>query len=86
MPFQHFTTPGFWKLYHALPQEIQDLADKNFALLKSDPSHPSLHFKKVGALWSARVGRHYRVIATEREEGLVWSWIGPHAEYDHLLP
>ena len=86
MPFQHFTTPRFWKLYNALPQEIQDLADRNFALLKSDPLHPSLHFKKVGALWLARVGIHYRVIATEREEELVWVWIGPHAEYDHLLP
>jgi len=86
MPYQHFTTPRFWKLYDELPQEIQELADKNFALLKSDPSNPSLHFKKVGVLWSARIGRRYRVLAPEREEGLVWTWISPHAEYDHLLP
>jgi len=26
----------------------KDLADKNFKLLKTDPYHPSLHFKKVG--------------------------------------
>jgi hypothetical protein len=39
---------------------VRDLADKNFRLLKTDPSHPSLHFKKLGKVWSARVGLHYR--------------------------
>ena len=86
MPFLRFTTPQFWKLYHALPAEIQELADKNYALLKSNPSHPSLHFKKVGDLWSVRVGRHCRALAAERSEGLVWVWIGPHAEYDRFMP
>lgn len=80
----HFTTPQFWKLYHGLPLEVRELADKNFALLKADPSHPSLRLKRVGPYWSARVGLHYRVLAKERAEGLVWFWIGPHAVYDAL--
>jgi len=29
-----------------LPKPIQKLADKNFELLKTNPFHPSLHFKK----------------------------------------
>lgn len=41
----HFASPNFWKCYHALPAHIQALADKCFALLQADPSHPSLHFK-----------------------------------------
>lgn len=82
----HFTTPQFWQLYNALPREVRQLADKNFALLKADPSHPSLRLKKVGKYWSARVGAHYRVLATERAEGLVWFWIGPHSIYDAILP
>ena len=81
----HFTTPQFWNLYNALPRDVRDLADRCFALLQQDPSHPSLHFKKVGRYWSARVGLHYRVLARERAEGMVWFWIGPHAEYDGLL-
>ena len=81
----HFTTSQFWQLYNALPPEVRDLADKNFALLKYDPNHSSLRFKKVGRYWSARVGLHYRVLARERAEGLVWFWIGPHAIYDGLL-
>ena len=82
---QHFTTPRFWRLYNALPEEVRDLADKNFALLESDPDHPSLHFKRIGGFWSARVGLHYRVLANDRAEGVVWFWIGPHAEYDALI-
>jgi hypothetical protein len=43
-----------------LPQGIQALADKNFALLKADPSHPSLQFKLLAGrrLHSVRVGLH----------------------------
>lgn len=81
----HFTTPQFWDLYNALPQDVRGLADRSFALLQQDSSHPSLRFKKVGRYWSARVGLHYRALARERAEGLVWFWIGPHAEYDGLL-
>jgi hypothetical protein len=44
----HFASRGFWRCYNALPANIQELADKNFAFLRTDPNHPSLHFKKVG--------------------------------------
>jgi hypothetical protein len=64
---------------------VRELADKCFALLKSDPRHPSLHFKKVGAYISARVGLHYREIGTETSDGVLWFWIGTHAEYDALI-
>lgn len=65
--------------------EIRSLAKKNFQLLKADPSHPSLQFKKVGKVWSARVGSNYRAVATPIEGGFLWVWIGTHAEYDKLL-
>jgi hypothetical protein len=82
---KHFATPDFWRRYRALPPEIRELADKSFALLQADAQHPSLRLKKVGQLWSARVGLHYRVLARSRAEGLVWFWIGHHSEYDQLL-
>ena len=44
----HFTLPRFWHYYQQLPKDVQALADKNYELLKADPAHPSLHFKKVG--------------------------------------
>ena len=84
----HRTLPRFWQHYQQLPKEVQQLADKNFDLLKSDPYHPSLHFKKVDdvrKLWSVRVGSQYRALGREKPDGIVWFWIGIHAEYDRLL-
>jgi hypothetical protein len=81
----HFASPNFWKCYHALPANIRELADKNFALLQTDPTHPSLNFKKVGRFRSARVGLQYRALAVEVEDGLLWFWIGDHAEYERLI-
>jgi hypothetical protein len=51
-------------------------------LLKQNPRHPSLNFKRVGPYWSVRVGQHYRALAVEVHGDLLWFWIGTHAEYD----
>jgi hypothetical protein len=81
----HLATPAFWAAYPALPDTVRALADKNFALLKSDPRHPSLHLKRVGSYWSVRIGLRYRALAKERREGLVWFWVGTHDRYDQLV-
>jgi hypothetical protein len=81
----HFASPIFWRCYHALPANIRELADKNFALLQADSTHPSLQFKKVGRFRSARVGLQFRTLAVEVEDGLLWFWIGDHAEYERLI-
>lgn len=85
---KHRTLPRFWQHYRQLPEEVRRSADKSFELLKADPFHPSLHFKKVGGarnLWSARVGTHCRALGLDKPDGVVWFWIGTHAEYDRLL-
>ena len=80
----HFAHSSFWKDYRRLPASVRALADKNFALLKDNPQHPSLHFKKVGRYWSARVGGHWRALAVEAPDGYVWFSIVPHADYDRI--
>jgi hypothetical protein len=82
---RHFASDAFWDLYGGLPKAVRDLADKNFKLLKENPKHPSLHFKKVGRFWSVRVGAHYRALATEVNGNIRWHWIGSHGEYDSLM-
>jgi hypothetical protein len=64
---------------------IQQLADENFERLKKNPRHPSLHFKKVGRFWSARIGIHYRAAAVEDGNDVIWFWIGHHSEYDRII-
>jgi len=82
---KHFASSDFWDCYRRLPESTQKIADKNFELLKDNPVHSSIRLKKIGVFWSARVGLHYRALAKERSEGLVWIWIGHHSEYDQLL-
>jgi hypothetical protein len=83
---KHLASPQFWRHYRQLPPEVRALADKNFQLLKADPKHPSLHFKRIHKLWSVRVGAHYRALGLDKAEGVIWFWIGSHADYDKLLP
>jgi hypothetical protein len=49
----------------------RELADKNYQLLKRDPNHPSLHFKKVGRFRSVRIGLRYRALGTDVDGGLL---------------
>lgn len=44
----HYTSRRFWECYDKLPEAVQRVADQCYELLKADPTHPSLHFKKVG--------------------------------------
>lgn len=80
----HFASPEFWFHYRQLPLAVQELADKNFALLKDNPRHSSIQLKKVGHVWSARVGLHYRALGQDDPAGILWYWIGPHRTYDRI--
>ena len=81
----HRTTPRFWTCLGRLPEAVQRVARQNFELLKENPAYPSLHFKKVGKLWSVRVGINHRALAVEDGEDFVWVWIGPHDEYKRMI-
>ena len=82
---RHFASPAFWDAYEKLPAAVRELADKNYELLKRDPNHPSLHFKKVGRFRSVRIGLRYRALGTDVDDGMLWFWIGSHADYDGLI-
>jgi len=79
---RHFASRKFWDAYQNLPPHVRAVADKNYVLLKDNPQHPSLHLKKVGRFRSVGVGLNYRPLAVEAGDGLLWFWIGTHADYD----
>jgi len=81
----HQTSRRFWRHFNELPPEIQDLARANFELLKANPQHPSLHFKRVGQYWSVRIGSSHRALGIDSPKGIAWFWIGTHEEYDRLI-
>jgi hypothetical protein len=84
---KHTASIRFWQCFEKLPAEIQSLARRNYSLLRTDPTHPSLHFKPVagGKIFSVRVGLHYRALGVPVAGGVHWFWIGSHAEYDKLV-
>lgn len=82
---RHLATARFWGCHRALPADVRRLADEKFQLLKRNPRHPSLHLKRIGRLWSCRVGIGYRALGADAGDRIVWFWIGSHAEYDELI-
>jgi hypothetical protein len=81
---KHTASKRFWQCLDALPADVQTLARRNFALLKTKPTHPSLHFKTLGngRFHSVRVGLYYRALGLPVVGGVHWFWIGTHGEYD----
>ena len=67
----HLAARSFWDHYGSLSPELRRLAKKNYRLLRDDPRHGSLQFKRVGRYWSARVGLDHRALAVAVEGGFL---------------
>jgi hypothetical protein len=81
-------TRRFWELFEALPVEVQKLAVKNYHLWRRDSHHPSLRFRRLQGSedrFSIRIGDHYRALARQSDEKMIWVWIGTHSDYDRLV-
>lgn len=81
----HRTSSSFWAEFDRLPLTVRRTAERQYRLLEASPSHPSLHFKKVGDLWVARVDLNHRAAAYWNGEDYVWFWIGRHDEYERII-
>ena len=82
------TTKTFWKLYEALPEQIQRAAKTAYRRFEQDSSHPGLQFKSVHEtkpIYSARISRDYRAVGVKNDDEIVWFWIGSHGDYDKIL-
>ena len=82
------TTRRFRDADGRLPEHVRRRAREAYHRFKSDPTHPSLRFKKVHAtepIYAARVRLGYRALAVLDGDVAVWFWIGTHGDYDQLL-
>ena len=80
--------PSFWRAYDSLDPRAREAARRAYLLFLADPSHPSLHFKKLGAyehVWSVRINEQYRAVGERRGDTIVWVWVGTHNEFDKLF-
>ena len=85
MTFRSRASEEFWDLYKRIPRNAQRAADKQFELFRKDPTHPSLHLKPVGGLWSARINDAYRALAVREDDVFYWFWVGPHDQDERLI-
>ena len=85
MTFHSRASEEFWGLYRRIPRNARRAADKQFELFLKDPTHPSLHLKPVGGLWSVRIDEAYGALAVREGDVFYWFWVGPHDQYERLL-
>ncbi len=81
-------TSNFWKLFNDLPENVQNLAVKNYEIWRENPLHPSLHFKNIRSnLFSIRINLFYRALGYFDKETntITWTWIGTHGTYDKKI-
>jgi hypothetical protein len=64
------------------------MARKNYGVWKDNPGYPGLQFKLVGLhkpVFSIRVRVGYRALGLKVDDGIIWFWIGSHAECERLI-
>lgn len=82
------TTERFRKLCKNLPKQIRNEARQAYSQFKSDPYYPGLHFKRIHSsrpIDSVRVTKDYRAVGVQRDNEMIWFWIGSHSDYDKLM-
>jgi len=75
------TTKPFDEDYHALPQDIKQRANKQFALLLANPRYPSLRLKRMVGhpeIWEGSVTRKYRFTFQIAGDTYILRRIGEH--------
>ncbi|MDM8536360.1 hypothetical protein QUF70_06370 [Desulfobacterales bacterium HSG17] len=78
----------FWKFYKRLPVDMQQRSQKIYQIWKTNPGHPSLHFKRVDEeypIYSVRINNDYRTLGILEGDTVIWYWIGNHDEYMRML-
>ena len=81
------TTRRFWDLYDALPPEIQQLAVRNYGFWRADRSIVAAlsPFERRSALYTVRIGEHYRALGNLSGDTITRVWAGNHSGYDRLV-
>ena len=82
-------TRSFREALRELDPVIQRRVRRAYHLFMDNPQHGSLYFKRVKGtrnLYSARVDDNYRVLGELNGDTITWYWIGPHDEYERIIP
>ena len=82
-------SPEFREALGKLDPVTRRKARQAYQLFKNNPRHGSLNFKRLrgtGNHYSARIDDNYRVLGVVQGNAIIWYWVGPHDEYDRMIP
>ena len=82
------TTRQFWRLFRALPSDVQQDAQRAYRQCRLNPPTPvfnSRNWKAKAIYIQPESGLDYRALAVMKKDRIVWFWIGSHADYDRLV-
>ena len=82
------TTEQFRKLLYKLPKDIQKQAKEAYRQFEKDHNYPGIRFKRVHSnrpIYAVRISRDYRALGVQKENEIIWFWIGSHSDYDKIL-
>ena len=81
--------PEFLEAFRKLDSATQHKVRRAYQLFKDNPRHGSLKFRRVRGTrnhYSAWVDDYYRVLGVVEGNVVTWYWVGPHDEYDRMIP
>ncbi len=81
--------PEFLEALRKLDQATRRKVQRAYQLFKDNPRHGSLRFRRVRGTrnhYSARIDDYYRVLGVVEGNSITWYWVGPHDEYERIIP
>ena len=81
--------PEFLEALRRLDSATRRKVQRAYQLFKDNPRHGSLKFRRVRGTrnhYSARVDDYYRVLGLVEGNIITWYWVGPHDEYERMIP
>ena len=81
--------PEFIEALRKLDPATRSKARRAYRLFKDNPRHGSLRFRRVRGTrnhYSARIDDDYRVLGLVQGNVITWYWVGPHDEYERMIP
>ena len=81
-------TEDFLACFAKLPDAVKAQTRKAYRLWRANPSHPSLHFKRIHGhetVYSVRISLGWRALGLLEGDTITWFWVGSHGDYDGLI-
>jgi len=82
---KRLASKAFWEAYRNLPEQNPRACRQELFLAEGKPQAPLFATQESGELLVRPCRLSLPALAIDVDEGLLWFWIGSHADYDDLI-